>query len=65
MNSTSLGVSSKREVIGMGSNNSNKGASATEEPLALRTLSWMFLKTVVFCAFVCVVVLSMAELVTH
>jgi len=49
----------------MGSNDSNKGASTTEEPLALRTLSWMFLKTVVFCAFVCVVVLSMAELVTH
>ena len=49
----------------MASNDSNKGASTREEPLALRPLSWMFLKTVVFCAFVCVVVLSMAELVTH
>jgi len=48
----------------MGNNDSKQGASA-EEPLALRTLSWMFLKTVVFCAFVCVLVLSMAEFVTR
>ena len=49
----------------MGNNDSKQGVSTTEEPLALRPLSWMFLKTVVFCAFVCVVVLSMAEFVTH
>lgn len=44
---------------------SNKGASLNEGPLALRTLSWMFVKSVIFCAFVCVVVLGMAEFVSH
>jgi len=49
----------------MGTNDSNKGVSISEGPLGLRTLGWMFLKTVVFCALVCVVVLGMAEFVGH
>lgn len=49
----------------MGTNDSNKGASISEGPLALRTLSWMFLKSVVFCALVCVVVLGVAEFVSN
>lgn len=56
----------------MGTNDSNrrlaaasKGASISEGPLGLRTLGWMFLKTVVFCALVCFVVLGMAEFVNH
>ena len=49
----------------MGTNNSNKGASISEGPLGLRTLGWKFLKTVVFCPLVCVVVLGMAEFVSN
>jgi len=45
--------------------NDSTKSSASEAPLGVRTLGWMFLKTVVFCAFVCVVVLGMAEFVTH
>ena len=50
-------------------NDSNKSAASegrsVSPDVGVRTLGWMFLKTVVFCAFVCVVVLGMAEFVTH
>ena len=49
----------------MGKNDSSNRVLQTEKPLALRTLGWMFVKTVVFCAFVCVVVLGMAEFVSR
>ncbi|HEY6728787.1 MAG TPA: hypothetical protein VI197_32470 [Polyangiaceae bacterium] len=43
----------------------NKGASISDGPLGLRTLGWMFVKTVVFCAVLCVIVLGMAEFVSR
>ena len=49
----------------MGKNDSSNRALVTEKPLALRGLGWMFVKSFVFCAFVCVVVLGMAEFVTR
>lgn len=49
----------------MGKNDSSNRALVTEKPPALRELGWMFVKTFVFCAFVCVVVLGMAEFVSR
>lgn len=49
----------------MGTNDSNKGVSLDEGPLGFRTLGWMFVKTVVFCAVLCVVVLGVAEFVSQ
>ena len=49
----------------MSKNDSSNRALVNEKPIALRALGWMFLKTFVFCAFVCVVVLGMAEFVSR
>lgn len=49
----------------MATNESNKHASVSEDPLAFKPLSWMFLKSMVFCALICVVVLGMAEFVSN